>query len=135
MQLAPPSIVEHAKRRIAVLLDLGDRESRSDRVDRPRRHENDVVLKDGMPLDKVGDGAVVDRATQLLRRDPLLQSYGNLRAGICRKNVPGLGLAPRQSNGLRVGVVGMDLDGEVLLGDQQFEQELGTPTLILRHRY
>jgi len=55
VKFAPASVVKHAKRRVAPLLDLGDRESRSDGVDRSSRHEYDVVLNNGTPVDQVGD--------------------------------------------------------------------------------
>ena len=39
------------------------------------------------------------------------------------QDVPGFGLAVRQSNRMRVSIVGMDLDGQRLAREQQLEQE------------
>ena len=75
------------------------------------------------PHDKVRDRAVVDGFAQLLRSHALLQAEGDLGLGSGTQDVPGLGFAVRQSDRLRIRIVGMDLDGKRLAREQQLEQE------------
>ena len=79
MQFALPAVVEQAECRVAALLNFGEHDAGADGVDGAGRDEDDVAFRDRAPLDEVGDRAVPDRGAQLLRRELLLQSDGDLR--------------------------------------------------------
>ena len=125
MKLALPAVIEQTERCVAALLDLGNDEPRADRVDRSGRHEDDVVRRHGLPHDKIRDRAVVDGLAQLLLSEPPIEAEGDLGSRSGTQDVPGFGLAVRQSHRLRVRVVRMDLDGQRLAREQQLEQERG----------
>ena len=76
-----------------------------------------------LPHDKIRDRAVVDGVTQLLRRQTPFQAQGDLGLGRGTQDVPGFGLAVRQSDRLRIRIVRMNLDGKRLAREQQLEQE------------
>ena len=80
-------------------------------------------LRTWLPLNQVRDRAILDRGAQLRRRELPLQPDGNLSLGRCRQDVPGLGLAVRQPDRMREGIVRVDLDGQRLSGEQQLEQQ------------
>ena len=92
-----PTVIEQTKCRVAALLDFRDDESRADRVDRSGRDENDVARRHGAPHDKIRDRAVVDGLTQLLRSQTPIQAEGDLGFRSGTQDVPGFGLAVRQS--------------------------------------
>ena len=68
VNLALPAIVEHAKRRIASLLDFGDRQARADRVNRAGGDVDDIVLQNAAPQNQIRDRAVLDRASAIAGR-------------------------------------------------------------------
>ena len=123
VDFALPTMIEQTIRRVAALLDFGQHESRADGVDGAGRDEDDIVLAHRAPLNQVRDRAVLDRGAQLRRRVLPLQPDGNLSLGRCRQNVPGLGLAVRQPDRMREGIVRVDLDGQRLFGQQQLEEQ------------
>src|SRR5665647_1347384 len=118
MQFAPPAIVEQAECRVAALLNLGEYDAGADGVDRAGRDEDDVAFGDGAPLGEMGDRAVPDRRAQLLRREAVLQSERDSRAGDGREDVPGFRLAVRQADRACEFIVRMNLDRQWLAGEQ-----------------
>ena len=64
VQLALPAIVEQTEGRVAVLLNFGEHDTGADGMDRAGRDEDDVAFRDGTPLRKSGDRAVLDRGAQ-----------------------------------------------------------------------
>ena len=59
-----PTVIEQAEGRVAPLLELGNDEACTNRVNRPRGHENHVVCGYGSPHNKVRDRPVLDGRTQ-----------------------------------------------------------------------
>ena len=125
MKLALAAVIEKAECRVAALLDLCNDEVGADRVDGAGRHGDDIARRHRLPRDEIRDRAVVDGLTQVLRRHLPVRAEGDLGSGCRAQNIPSFGLAVRQSNRLRISIVGMDLDGERLAGEQQFEQQRG----------
>src|SRR5215213_7284527 len=93
VDFALPAMIEQAERRVAILLDLGQDESRTDSMDGASRDIDDIVLPDALPSYQLRDRAILDRGTQLRRRELSLQSDRNLSLGRCRQDIPGLGLS------------------------------------------
>ena len=125
VEFALTPVIENAVRGVAALLNLCNDEVGADRMDRSRRHRHDVPCRHRLPRDKLRDRAVFDGLTKILRRCLLSEAERNLCSGCSAYNVPSLSLAVRQSNRLRVSIVGVDLDGQRLAGEQHFEQQRG----------
>jgi hypothetical protein len=123
VKLTLPAVVEQAECRVAALLDLRDHESGADRVDRPGGHDYDVARRHGPPAHTIGYRAVFDGRPQLLRRETPIEPEGDLGPGGGAEDVPGFGLAARQAHLVCQRIVGMNLDGKWLVGEQQLEQE------------
>ena len=123
VKLALAAVIEQAERCVAALLDLGNDKPGADRVDRSGGHGDGVVRNHGPPHDKIRDRAVVHGLAQLLAREPPIEADGDLGSGRGAEDIPGFGLAVRQPHRLRIGIVGMDLDGQRLAREQQLEQE------------
>ena len=126
VKLTLPTVIEQAEGCVAALLDLGNDEPRADRVNRPGGHVDDVVRRHGLPYDKIRDRAVVHGLAQLLLSQPPIEAQGDLGSRSRAEDVPGFGLAVRQSHRLRIRVVWMNLDGKWLAREQQLEQERRT---------
>jgi len=123
MKLPLSAIIKHAKGGIAVLLNFGDNDSRTDRMDRAGGNKNDIARLDMVPLHLVGNRAVLDRRLQLLSCERLNEA--NRHRGIrCRgKNIPCLGLSVRQADGSGKAVIRMNLNGELFVSEKQFKQQ------------
>ena len=76
-----PPVIEQTECHVASLLDFRNDEACANRVNCPRGHENDVICRHRAPRDEIGDRAVVDGPTQLLRRQSPTKSEGNLGLG------------------------------------------------------
>ena len=131
MKLTFPTEIEQTECRVASLLEFRNDETRANRVNRSCGHENDIVRRHSAPHDKIGDRAIVDGLTQLLRRQTSTKAEGNLGFRSGAQNIPGFGLAPWQAHRVRERIVGVDLDRKWLAREQQLEQE----RRILRSRY
>ena len=116
MQRSLSAVVEQAEGCLASLLDLDGNDSSAHRMDRTGRDENCLAIFDAAPLDQFGNGARLDRRPQFARAQPALQSQRYPGIGGCRENVPGLALPVRQTDRLRVGIAGMNLDRQRLMG-------------------
>src|SRR5580698_9983973 len=62
VQFALPSKVEQAERRVATLLNFGKHDTGADGMDGTGRDVNDVALRDGPPVNELGDRTVLDRS-------------------------------------------------------------------------
>ena len=68
VQFALPAIVEQAKCRWPLLLNLGQHDAGADGVDGTGRDVDDVTSGNRSPLNEFGNRTVLDRRPQLLRR-------------------------------------------------------------------
>ena len=110
MQFALSAVVEKPERRVAALLDLGQDDARADGVDGAGGNKDDVAFRDPMPLNQFNDRVGLDRGTQFLWRDTPLQPDADLRVRFRGQDVPCFGLAVRDPDRVRKGIVGMDLN-------------------------
>src|SRR5713226_9558661 len=60
VKLTLPIIIEKTEGRVAALLDLRDYDSRTDRMDRPGWHKDNVVRRHGLPPNDIQDCAGID---------------------------------------------------------------------------
>ena len=118
VKFTPPAMIEQTKRRVAALLNFRDHKTCADRVNRSGRDGNSVARTHRLPHDKVRDRPIACGVTHLLRGETALESQADLRVGRGTEHVPSFGLSVRQSDGLRVSVIWMNLDRKWLAREQ-----------------
>ena len=104
-------MIEQAERGIGVLLYFGDEQTLADSVDSPGWDENTVARQNTPPQHQISDRPDVDSFFQLRAGEALREADANSRVRLGIDDVPCLGLAKRQADHSRIGVVRMDLNG------------------------
>src|SRR5260221_12000861 len=93
MQLAWAAVVVEPIGDVGVLLELQERNAAADRVDRTRRHHEEVSGANRPPVHQLLDRAIERSGAELGRRNGVLQSETEGRAGFRVEDVPALALA------------------------------------------
>src|SRR5258708_31586044 len=114
MQLPRASIVVETVRYIGVLLDLTQRQTCADGVERACGNEEGIARPGLEPLEKSLDFARDRRGAHLFRRQGLAESGGDPGARLGREDVPHLGFPRRTVMPARIGVAGVNLHGELV---------------------
>ena len=125
MQLAITAKVEQSKGRVAALLNLGDYEAGADRVNGAGRDDNRFARVDNLAMHEIDNRAVDDGRAKLWQRKRLIESERDFGTGRSGEHVPRFRLAMRQADRARERVIGMHLNGECLVGEEQLEQQVG----------
>lgn len=114
--------VEDAVGRIGVLLDFVDEESRADGVEAAGGDENGIagLRRDG--VHEVRDGAVADGLLELVAGDALAEADVEFRSGITSGDEPHFCFWFTIERGCKGGWR-MDLDGEVVAGVEDFDED------------
>ena len=124
-------VVEDAVGDVTGLLDLGEEDATADGMDTTGREVEDIAGLDLMVGEHLGDGTVFYSFLVLIGGYGLLEAGIEVGAGVGLDDVPHLGLAHLAMDPLGHLVVGMDLDAEVALGIDEFDQQ-GQLAMVFR---
>ncbi len=123
VELAGAAVVEHAIGEVAVLLGLKEYGAGPDGVDGAGVDVDELAGEDGQGLEAGFEGAIGDAGADFVEGGAGEEAACDLSAGFGGEGVPALGFAAGEAEVLGHGVVGMDLDAELLLGEEDFEEE------------
>jgi hypothetical protein len=114
--------IEDAVGGVGVLLDFENDEARADGMDAPAGQEHGVAGFDLNPMEAVSDGSGLDLLRELVASDTAFQADIKLGPGRGIGDVPhlGFGFAAEFGGLFRWR---MDLEGELFLGVEDFDQE------------
>ena len=114
------------------LLDLRQEAAAADGMDAAGGQEEDVAGSDGMLRQHLGDAVFRHQADVVVGGDPLLQTGNQFCAGFGADHVPHLRLAAAAVALCGQLVVRMDLDAEVALRVDEFDQQREGPGIDVR---
>src|SRR5437764_4544425 len=95
VKFAWSAVIVEAIRYVRILLELEQRDSGADRVDRARRNEDEIAGCDGTPLHQLLDRAVERGCTQMIFANGSLHTQPERRIGLGIEDVPAFALALR----------------------------------------
>ena len=116
-------VVEDAVGDIAGLLDLGEEDATTDGMDTAGREVEHIAGLDLMVGEDLGDGAVFYAFLVLIGGYGLLEAGIEVGAGVGLDDVPHLRLTHLAMDALGHLVVRVDLDAEVTLGIDEFDEQ------------
>src|SRR5206468_12135544 len=123
MQFARTPVVVKTVRSIRLLLSLDDNRSRAQAMHRSACNINHVSRVEVDPIQQFFGAILVNRLLKLRGGDTRLQAQSNLGTRLGMRHIPALRLSPGLSDADRLGVVGMHLDGELLVRKKKLQQK------------
>ena len=123
MKLAPTAVVVQTVRYVGLLLHFAKRNTGPDGVHGSRRNEERVAGPGFHPVQQLHDLAADGRSAQALPGDFLAKSHGNPGSRCSAQDMPHLRLAAGVLMNPGELVAGMNLHGEIFLGEDEFHQK------------
>ena len=123
VEFAGAAVVVEAVGGIGKLLDLAKDDPGAEGVDGAGGDEDGVAGLDGDPVEEVFNGAREGGGTDEVAGDGLAETEGDDGAGFGTQDVPHFGFAFIEAAGAGLEVVGMDLDGEAIAGEEELGEE------------
>ena len=123
MELARSSIIVKTICDFVVLLNFLRRDPSSDRVDRARRNMKEHARFDRMPLEQFLDLSRARSRLKFIGVELADRAYPQGCARICFENIPAFFFCRGQTAGARLFLIGVNLDGQSLRGDEIFDEQ------------
>jgi hypothetical protein len=124
LKLAVAAIIVEPVGEVDILLDLDQGQPRPERMDGARRRVEEVARRGFAPVNQLFEAPVDGGGAKLGPSDFPFQPEPEPRSGLGLEHDPRLVLASAMPRRTRRFVVGMDLDRQLLAGQQIFDEQL-----------